>query len=349
MTVGGIVAKTVFLFALVLAGCVSLQSGYYGDNVDGRSVERSIDSVIGGYLRLRDPHLLVEPSRCPDRIDVSQGRTASCTLVIDHVPLLVRVIYGGPPQQFSAKLPDYFFERRTVEQFAETELLKHGVKVRVGCSGAAVSIMEPGTRFTCRMVGDTTAKPITMNVGDHGRLTFPSIAGLRRSQFDKTLFYIMNRHQSGAPTLVAGSFLAEYIDQSISEDRQASPVAGPKFGSVRCPDSVDLTGRKRGICLVSVAGRDLHIGVWISSRTLVSQPLDAVIDMHFVQAQAEASINQALAEHGFSTVVKIDCKPGYFVMPVPSQFYCKAMLGTEARKLMVDVKDYRGNIQSKII
>jgi len=342
--------KAAATLLLLLTGCVSLHAGYYGDEVDGRSVERSIDGVIGGYLHIRDPHLLVEPSRCPDRIDVSQGRTASCTLMVDNVPLYVRVVYAGPPQQFSAKLPDYFFERSSVEQFAETQLLEHGVKKVVRCSGEAVSIMAAGTWFTCRIVGDVSAKPFVMKVGNHGLLTFPSIAGLRPTQVDVTLTSIVNRHRTGAPTLVSGSFLDSYIDSFIAETRTTSTIGRPKLGLARCPISVDLTGKKRGLCTVPLASQNIRFGVWIDELgNFQVQPIDAIISMPMIQDLAEKQLNLALAENGFSEVAKIECGRGFVVMPVPSHFYCNAMIGTRPDKLLVDVKDSRGTVKFRIV
>ena len=349
-TFRGMLTRVVLFSTILLNGCVALHAGYYGDNVDGRSVERSIDGVIGGYLHLRNSRLIIEPSRCPDRIDVSHGRTASCTLIVDNVPLLVRVVYAGPPQQFSAKLPDYFFERRSVEQFAETQLLEHGVKKGVRCSGEAVSIMAAGTWFTCRMVGDVSAKPFVMKVGNHGLLTFPFIAGLRPTQVDVTLFGIVNRHRSGAPTLVPGSFLASYIDSFIAEARITSPSGGPKLGLARCPISVDLTGKKRGLCVVPLASQNIRFGIWIDALgNFQVQPIDAIISMSMVQDLAEKQLNLALAENGFSEVAKIECGRGFVVMRVPSHFYCNAMIGTRPDKLLVDVKDSRGTVKFRIV
>jgi hypothetical protein len=343
-------ARIFAICALTLTGCVSFYAGHYGDNVDGRSVERSINSVIGDYLHLTDPHLQVEPSRCPDRIDVSQGRAASCTLVVDNVPLSVRVVYGGPPQQFSAKLPDYFFERRSVEHFAESQILRHGVKKGVRCSGDAVSIMAPGTWFTCRIVGDISAKPFIMKVGNHGVLTFPPIAGLQPTHVDVTLSGIVRRHRSGALTLVAGSFLASYIDDFIAEAPRSSPSATPKLGLARCPTTVDLTGKKRGQCVVPLASQDIRFGIWIDELgNFQVRPIDAIISMPLVQDMAEKQLNVALSENGFSQVAKIECGRGFVVMRVPNHFYCNATIGDRPDRLLVDVKDSRGSFKFRIV
>lgn len=322
-----------------LSAC--FRPGYYGDNVNGRSVERTIDSSIIPLLRSNDPKLTIQPSRCPDRIDVSHGKTASCTLVVNDVPLPVRVIYGGPPQQYRVSLPGSFFETRSIERFIEAHLTSYGVTAIARCPGPAVSVIAPGTTFTCKLDGSAGPKSIQARVGDNGLLTLTNPAGLHSNQLERALTEVSRRHRSGARVVVAGSLLSSFIDNAIS--KELATYWGPRrdVGKARCPSSVNLTGTKRALCFGSVDGHDVRYAVWIDeSGSFHYQRLDAIISMALLKEETEKNLNQSLEEHGFSTVVKVDCGTGVVVVPAPSHFFCKLMLGTKPARLLVEVENY---------
>jgi hypothetical protein len=193
-------------------------------------------------------------------------------------------------------------------------------------------------------------KTVDLTVGDNGVLSFHKPAGLQSTKVERALSEIIKRHRSGSSTIVAGSFLAAYIDSFIAEESRISPSAAPKLGRARCPISVDLSGKKRGLCVVPLARQNIRFGVWIDGLgNFQVQPIDAIISMPMVQDLAEKQLNQALAENGFSAVAKIDCGSGFVVMRVPSHFYCNAMIGNLPDKLLVDVKDSRGTVKFRIV
>jgi hypothetical protein len=86
------------------ASCVKATAGVVGDDVNSADVQTAIDSRLATFLKQRAPDLKIEPSKCPDHIDVSEGKTVWCSLTVDDVKLPVRVGYFGPPQHLKGKL-----------------------------------------------------------------------------------------------------------------------------------------------------------------------------------------------------------------------------------------------------
>jgi hypothetical protein len=83
-------------------------TGTYGDNVNGRSVERLIDTKLAPLLKSSDPTLLIGRARCAGRLDVSKGKTAYCSLPVNDVDLPVSLYLGTQLQGAKISLDGVF-------------------------------------------------------------------------------------------------------------------------------------------------------------------------------------------------------------------------------------------------
>jgi hypothetical protein len=335
----------------VMNGCAArFHVGNFGDNVDRRSVEQTIQTTIGGLLRAYDSKLAIGPSHCPDRVDVSDGKTATCTLLVNGARLPVRVLYGGPPQQYRVTLPNSFFEGRGIERLIHLQLLDQGVNAMARCPVPDVTLIPTGTKFSCALSGKVKAKTIKVKIGDKGFVWIGGIADLQDTQADKVLRAAVAQHAAGRVTVLHGSFVSAYIDRSLAMDHAASQAKLPGFGPAVCALSVDLTGTRRGVCTASIQGQQVHFQIWIdSAKNFSYRRTDAILEMAVVEQQVEAMLNQSLRENGFSAVAKIDCGGGLRVAAVGSHVFCPMIVDNRPAKLDVEVRDAMGAVKTHII
>jgi hypothetical protein len=331
---------------MLLAACVQVKAGYYGDDVHGADVERVVDTQLAQYLTSYDSKLRIGRSECPATLDVSKGRVAYCTLPVDGVGLRVKVVYSGqPPQGFTANLDGDFYKTAQIESTVEKQLsIYYGIDAKAHCPGAAVQTFRPGTRLSCSVTGTPLIKVVHLMTLAQGNIQQSGVPGLKpRATLAADA---IAKHKRGQPVHLSGRELVEYLNRAY-----LPLFPNRAMLAVSCPEDVDLTGKKRAVCLLNVRDKDVsqRIGVWIDSGGFHSIPIDALIDKRRVTNIAEQNLNSALADHGLPPDAAIDCGSGYAAVRVQGELRCSATVSRTAYVLLVTVKDYHGAVQMRLI
>lgn len=337
------------LATALIASCTPSSPSAIGGGVDGNNVARAIDSQIGMDLKSFDPRLDVAASRCPKTVDVSDGKTATCTIDVDGTALPVSVSYAAPPQNYSVRLPGYFYERRMIESLVSTTTDDTlGGRHEAHCAMPPYAVMPSGAKFKCAIAGGPKPLSIAMTTAANGRIDLGDLPG--RPPPTALERRIAAEHAAGEATIVPGSLVAPMIDRMVGAVLQAMPGGPTSVGHARCPDELDLTGAKHGQCYVPIGDERLREDISLeSSGGYHMQPLDAVIDMRQLAANAERSINASLAARGSADGAMVACQGTIVVVPAPSDLYCDAQLSTQRARLQVHVLDARGEVQYRFV
>ncbi len=172
-------ALPVCAFTAALAACAS------GDRVPAGDVQRAIDRKIVPALRARDPNVAVEPSRCPDPLEVAPQMPARCTLTVDGVALPILVESAPPPHHFSVRMDGTFYEPAEIATFIERSFLwNYGVTVKAHCPGTKVELLMTGTTVDCTVVGAHAPPVVHISVLQRG-LYLPPTRGLKAAKRPK--------------------------------------------------------------------------------------------------------------------------------------------------------------------
>lgn len=340
------VVRALAAFSLV---CVAACTAPPGTTIDGRGVQAEIDARIGANLKTYDARLDVAPSKCPDEVDVSGGKTVRCTIGVDGIAIPVDVTYAPPPQQYAAKMPGFFYERRMIESLvASTSDDELGGKHEARCTIAAYAVLPTGAKFDCAITGGPKPISIAMTTGANGVINLGDLPGHKPAPTALER-KIAADHAAGKTTLVPGTLVAPMIDRVLGDVLRAMPGGPPEVGHARCPPELDLTGPKHARCVVPVSGGLMREDISIEASGYHMQPLDAVIDMRQLATNEQRSINATLAARSASERVTIACSGSFVVVPVPSDLYCDAHVGAQRAKLQARVLDARGQVQSRLI
>jgi hypothetical protein len=325
------------LLVFALNAC-AVRTGFLGDDVNGADVQRTIDTRLSTILKSESPKLAIAASRCPAHIDVSNGKVAYCTLDIDDVAIPVRVVYRtGGPQSYAVDLGGFIFAIPDLER--TTNLLfrvRYGFHVSTHCGSPKVRLYRPGTIFRCPIVGLPNVSTIRFRTVANGQVFTYNPPGLQ-SETSRWLSLLLKEYNSGAITMASGAEAAKFIDSDIKIENAVAPSLH-QVGRVRCPPSIELTGRKRGICLVSADGKDLRVSVWIDRKDgFKYRPLDEPIDMQHIAETATQDLNRRLIASGNPGDALVGCGTGIVIVHPPTKFYCALRAGGGSGRLEVEV------------
>jgi hypothetical protein len=351
-------ALAILLGATALSGCALIHwsAGDFGDSVDGTAVQRTIDANIASIIRSYDSTLKIEPAQCPAHLDLSHGKTVTCSLAVNGIDLPVVVKYQGPsPQGYNVNLPGSFFERRVVERGVAVDPAI-GQIGNVKCVMPEVAILAKGTIIMCQARGAKRDVPIKVTVGEQGRVVFGSTVKLAEPPPERAIDAAVKEHESGKPTHMSGSMLAQYIDTSLKAELSQQQVA---IGHTVCPTSVDLSGSHRGLCKLSLQGQHPRVAVWIDHINKGSfhwLPIDATFDLEKLSNILTDQLNGSLQQNGFTSVAKVSCGSGTIVVPAPGTIMCGLQLDGRPdisngvlQQVRVDVLDGMGRIKTRVV
>ncbi|MBV8281746.1 MAG: DUF4333 domain-containing protein [Candidatus Eremiobacteraeota bacterium] len=325
-----------------------ITAGTFGDNLDVNEVKHTIDTKLGGYLASYDSGLKIGPSRCPDHIDVSGGKTARCTLEVDGGELPIRVVYFGPPQNFKANFDGVFVEMNRVEKLEQEQLLNdYRISAKVHCPGSRVALLKVGATFKCAVEGSPKVSSVAVKVlNDKGMIYTYDPPGLTK---DEPFAAPVAAHRQGQRSVVDGRALEHWITTSARILNSVTSTRKHNL-SASCPTMVDLSGKNRAVCILSVDEYHVRQAVWIDNvNGIRSRPLDALVDKTYVQRFAQNDINNRLTEHGLQPDAAIDCGTGVIVVTPPATFNCKMTGGGRKFRLEVVVDDASGGFRSHAI
>jgi hypothetical protein len=157
---------------------------------------------------------------------------------------------------------------------------------------------------------------------------------------------LLTLHKLGEASIARGPD----VDAFISEGIAVNPMSHDRNLVASCPSSMDLTGAKRGICVVPIPGSTTpqRISIWIDDAVGIRmRPLDAVVDRGRVQRLAQTDLNRRLKDNGDIADAVVTCEQGMLVIKWPGTFDCKATADGKRYKLVVLVQDFKGTVSWK--
>lgn len=329
----------------ILSASTSACTVQFRNAVQGKAVQQKIDEAIVPLLRSYDPSLKIDPPKCDPIIVEYPGRMGSCDLTVNGVLLKIRVAGAGPPDHFKVDFGNAsFFEMAQVEKLGENILAQSfGIHAVVSCGDPRIRLLQPGTYLTCSVSGSPRVKSIKMKAMANGIFTY-NPPGLRET--NSVPQELLTFHKQGKASIARGSDIEAFISGTIT----ASPLTHDRNVTVKCPSSMDLTGGKRGMCIVPIPGLPSaqRISVWIDDPVgLRTRPLDAVIDRPRVQELAQSDLNRRLRDNGDAADAVVKCEKGMLVIQWPGTFDCKATVGGKRYRLVVSVQDFKGTVSWK--
>lgn len=325
------------IVVLSLLGCTVR----YRDAVSGTAVQQKIDESIGQTLRSYDGRLNVQPSKCDPIVIEDQGTMGWCSLTVDGVPLKIRVAGAAPPDHFGVDFGGAsFFEMPQVDKLAENFLFQHfHATTVVNCGEPGVRLLHPGTYLNCSVSGAPGVKSIKLKAMPDGHIFIYNPRGLKDAS--PVPVALLTLHEHGRTSIARGSEVEAFISSGTALDPRRSHYTV----AVKCPASIDLTGKRQGVCVISYLDLRLRqrIRVWIEDGPgLKALPVDAIVDRQKLQRDAQSELNKRLADNGDTPDAKVICQRGFLVIPWPGTFACKATAGGKRYKLLVFVHDAQG-------
>ncbi|MFY9719787.1 MAG: hypothetical protein WAK16_09080 [Candidatus Cybelea sp.] len=155
------------------------------------------------------------------------------------------------------------------------------------------------------------------------------------------------QHDAGKQTILDGPTVAAWIQFLLT-----APTATDQHLAVQvhCPSSLDVTGAKHAICIVSIQGHDVRREVLIDAvKGVDSRTLDVPVDLATVQRETQDDLNRRLLQGGLQADGVVRCNAGLLVVTPPSTFYCDAFGGGKPYKVEVRVEDTTGTVNWRFI
>lgn len=192
---------------------------------------------------------------------------------------------------------------------------------------------------------------MTVRADSSGKLTTTLNSKNKRqmSALDKLLKRAVDSHTKGQQTTIDGSTVSEFIDNELSDEWRIVHGGRNAWGRVRCPALLDVTGARHAHCTAEFDGQTVHFDFWIEGQNVRFIRTDAILDMQLIQRSGQQLLGQALATGGFSERALIECKGAYRVVPMPSDTYCDAMIGTRPARLRIHLLDTQGHYKMNVV
>jgi hypothetical protein len=328
--------------AALLLALLTLCAVAAGDNQSteaSSAAKQLIDSQFVPLLRAYDTSLSVSLATCPDKLDFSDDNKPYCTITVNDVNLYVGLVYDASTKMVSIA-PARFFEFDQVERGQEKTLLnEYGLKGEVHCGDPRYRLLPVGTVLTCSVTGSPKVSVLRLRVESSGLFTY-NPPGLSSPAW---MLNAIAQHDAGKQTIIDGPTVAAWIQFIVT-----APAASNQHPAVQvhCPSSVDVTGTKHAVCIVSIQGHDLRREVFIDPiKGVDSRTLDVPVDLATVQRETQDDLNRRLQKGALQADGVVRCNTGLLVVTPPFTFYCEAFGGGNPYKVEVRVVDTTGTVQ----
>jgi hypothetical protein len=333
------------VLALALGGCIRVPGGLFGESVSGTDVQRVIDTKISPSIRVALAGITVGPSRCPQRLDVSFGRTEYCVLPVGTDEIPIEVSRHTPYSQADVKLRGTIVPMSRLAEMAASDIaVEYGKTVRLDCGGG-VELLEAGRHVRCTLAG--TREPYAdVEMPSENRFVTHEL-GAGPGRIELAMEPYLARHRAGLSTIVPGRVIEPYVRLDFLHRLVGQPERQARFQGASCPPSSDLSGAKRAICRISYAGGTAHYSAWIDDREGPrADAIDALIDTRLVSDSILATIRARLQAFGRTDLATVNCGPDRtFVAAVGAAFVCRALVGRDTVYADVRVVDSSGRIE----
>ena len=325
------------VLAMLLGGCVvSARRGVIGDDVPRGEVARTIDTQVASALRTV-PGLAVGQAACPEHIDVSNGKTVYCTLPAGGTTLRVAVTSGKEFGTYFVHQADGLLDMRNIERGQQISIEEaYGFHADVRCGAPRFRAVPPGTRLTCRLSGrNLPADHIDFKVMDGAGRVFAFRPRGMRSRAMEALLPYLRLHKQGRRTIVSGALLAHQLYSWTRAQARGDPAGRTTVGAATCPNEVDLTGTRRGVCRMHVLGHALRFEMWIDDSVgMNSRGVEFAFQTKRVSAAAADTYREKFAAAGSPQMVAVDCGADRIVVVTTEHgLSCRLTYGATTRPM----------------
>lgn len=313
-------------------------------DLKGSDVEQAITTGLVPFVQSQNWKLPIGDAMCPDHIDLSQG-PGHCTLPVGGVALPIHVIYDIGLDKWRTNFDGSLYASSEVETSVETQMQStYGVSTKAQCDMPVATTLEAGALIHCGITGVQQAATITLKTlpdGKDGFYLYP-VPGLTNVlPFVDTATAAHNGH---VQVLLTGAQLETFVDRWVSTEGLRG-ASRSDFGKARCPASVDLTGAKNAICLVSIDRNDLRYKVWIDDEGFEVSVLDAAMSKPDMEQFVINAIKQQLPADQSAMPISVNCgDSNVIVAPAPGSFSCSVRIGSAKGKAHVVVENNNGTI-----
>ena len=341
---------TSVLSLTALTGC----SIHFGDfpQESGADAEQLINDQLVTRLRVEFPTAKISTSSCPSTMDLSDGHVGYCAIPVDHLRYSIRVWFDAKSGQVHVQGIGTLFSMSTVEHYVQTTLMEYvmGISIpAVNCGKPRIRVYSTGARFSCFLGGRYKGLRVWLkDLNDGGALFVyrPKQIPESPEQLEWDRFLAM--HKRGEATLVPGIFLERDMRRALqtSSALQAKSSEGlkpPTYGSVTCPNIVDLSGTRHGRCLEEMNGVPVRVDVWIDNTGSWNESnLDYAYYLPQIRQLAERYYTKLLLSAGFMRAVTVDCGAQRLVVVTPPATRKCSISVTNEKKEQMDIRFEKG-------
>lgn len=205
------------------------------------------------------------------------------------------------------------------------------------CGSPRYRLLPVGTVFPCSVMGSPAVSELRLRAESNGQLFTFNPTGFSSPAW---MLNAIAQHDAGKRTIVDGPTIAAWIQFLLTAT--AANNQHPAV-QVRCPSSVDVTGAKHALCIVSIQGHDVRREIFVDPvKGVDSRTLDVPVDLATVQHETQDDRNRRLQQSGLKADGVVHCNAGLLVVTPPSTFYCDAFGGGKPYKVEVRVADTTG-------
>ncbi len=340
-----------FVALLVIVGIIELSvwtsiRAYASPYVVGGSeIAQLIDSEVGDMIAARFPAAAVGAAECPNLLDLTERRSARCTVPVSGSLLRIDVLraWDGRRADFQAVdglvvLPDA--QRAVADDLAYA----YGETFNVRCLGPAVRVLPPKTTFICSIEApDVMRRNLEVSASGYNGDVFPfELDGVAQRQV-RILGREVSEQREGGIT-VDGRALERYVLGSAAIEARGEVRRRGLLGAARCPRRVALKGLEHATCTVRVGGRTLRYDVrFDEGRGLVIDTQQAVEVMPVLRDIAAAYFERSRRTGGKPLRAQIDCGTELVLLVEPgTSLPCTAKVGDESFPFAFQIADPQG-------
>ena len=316
---------------------------------DRTTIENAIDQKLPTEYHQLAPELPLGHASCPDEpMNLEDGQTGRCAFELGalSIPVTVSLDSGGQ-LQFSTQ--NDFFDTRHIESYvAKNSSQSNGSAVRADCGSPRYRVLESGATIACTIHRGGATTPVTVTIGDGGRIAVSSPTSASAPAGDITQPLIA-KHVAGRPVIVAGSTIEQAFKDDLAQMRAANASTGLVIGDLLCPAKVDLSDTKRAVCSLDLSGKPIRVAFWIDGTEWHTETLDVAFSRSVVEARAVSYYQALERNNGFTVPIAVHCPwPDVVVFTPPASRDCVLHIANQQRRLTIQIPDRTGRYRYNV-
>jgi hypothetical protein len=307
------------------------------------TVQQTIDEKLPTEFHEFFPELPLGHSQCPDGLmELDHDKIGRCTLVMGDVSIPVMVKLDAGKKIVYATDGSLFDMTRVSKYIQQAVSSDYHVSAIVACGDPRYRVLHVNDRVTCPMSGTGLPSTISFKTLEGGHFFIFTPQGLRSGEGAITA-PLLALHKRGLPVVVQGSVLERLASSSLASMKASAPAA-LHVGDMTCPATVDLSGKKRGVCHFDVSGKTAAATFWIDGNDWRFDT-DFVISKSGMEAAATKHYKALERNNGFSANVAVHCDMAdVVVLTPPAQETCRLVINGKPRTLTIHIPDRSGTV-----